>query len=92
MPTCIRLPGRTLWLAALLAFLICSPEQASAQTLSKDEQKCVNTANKNAQKVASAQGKDIAACIKNGAKGKLTGTIEACVTSDPKGKVGKAES
>ena len=46
---------------------------ASAQLL-KEEEKCVNTANKNAQKIASAQGKDISSCIKDGAKGKLTGT------------------
>ena len=64
---------------------------ASAQLL-KEEQKCVNTANKNAQKIASAQGKDISSCIKDGAKGKLIGSIEACTTSDPKGKVAKAKT
>ena len=52
----------------------------------------MNTANKNAQKIASAQGKEISSCIKDGAKGKLTGTIETCTTSDPKGKVAKAKT
>ena len=60
--------------------------------LTKGEQKCVNTSNKNAQKIASAQGKDISSCIKDGAKGKLTGTIGACTTSDLKGKVAKAKT
>jgi hypothetical protein len=57
---------------------------------SADDAKCVNTANKNAAKVAKAQGKDIAKCLKDGGGGKLTGTIEECITSDPKGKVKKA--
>jgi hypothetical protein len=59
-------------------------------TAGADEAKCVNTVNKNAAKVAKAQGKDNAKCIKDGGGGKLTGTIEACITSDAKGKVGKA--
>ena len=57
---------------------------------SADEAKCVNTVNKWAAKVAKAQAGDIAKCLKDGGGGKLTGTIEACIRSDPKGKVGKA--
>jgi hypothetical protein len=57
---------------------------------SADDAKCVNTVNKNAAKVAKAQSKDNAKCIKDGGGGKLTGTIEDCIVSDPKGKVGKA--
>ena len=55
-----------------------------------DDVKCVNTVNKNAAKVAKAQGKDNAKCLKDGGGGKLTGTIEECLTADSKGKVGKA--
>jgi hypothetical protein len=61
-------------------------------TLNKQDQKCVNSINKGAAKVAKAQAGDNAACIKNGGKGKLTGTVENCITSDPKGKVNKAAS
>jgi hypothetical protein len=58
----------------------------------KDQQLCINELNKNFAKVAKAQGKDIGACIKDGAKGKLGAlTIEACTTADRKGKVGKAK-
>jgi cysteine-rich repeat protein len=60
------------------------------ESLSKEDQKCVNSINKGAAKVARAQGGDNTACIKDGGKGKLTGTIEECITSDPKGKVQKA--
>ena len=89
MPERSRLRTRTTWTALFLALFL-MPGLASAQ-LSKGEAKCVNTTNKGAQKVASAQGKDIAACIKDGAKENLVGTIEACLTSDPKGKVDKAK-
>ena len=75
--------------AALFLALFLLPGLASAQ-LTKEEQKCVNTTNKNAQKLASAQGKDIAACIKDFAKGKET-SAEACSVSDPKGKVKKTK-
>ena len=66
--------------------------QFIATALENDEQKCLNAANKGAAKIVKAQGKDICDCIKNGSKGKLTGTIEDCLTSDPKGKVAKAKS
>jgi hypothetical protein len=75
----------------VLVLSLCTHDLARAQ-LNKGQQKCVNTANKNAQKVASALGKDICGCIKDGAKGKLTGTIEGCTTSDTKGKVDKAKN
>ena len=61
--------------------------------LTKDQQKCVLTINKNVAAVAKAQGKTICDCIKNGAKGKLgEQTIEECLTADDKGKVGKART
>ena len=66
---------------------------AALAEVSGDDQKCINELNKNLAKVASTQGKDICSCIKNGSQGKLGGqTIEVCMTSDNKGKVGKAKS
>jgi hypothetical protein len=62
----------------------------SSGVASADEATCVNTVNKNAAKVAKAQSKDIAKCIKDGGNNKLTGTIEQCITSDRKDKVDKA--
>ncbi len=62
----------------------------SDDPLTKDEQKCVNTSNKNAQKIADAQGKNYNSCIKDFAKGK-NGSADACVAADAKGKVSKAE-
>lgn len=58
----------------------------------KDQQKCINALNKGLEKVAKTQGKDIAACIKNGSKDKLPEgqTIEQCLVADHKGKVDKA--
>jgi hypothetical protein len=63
-----------------------------ASPLSKQDQKCVNSINKGAAKVAKSQGGDTSSCIKNAGKGKLLPgqTIEQCVVSDPKGKVDKA--
>ncbi len=58
----------------------------------KDQQKCIVGLNKNMAKVAKAQGKDICACIKDGSKDKLGGTIEDCTTADAKGKVAKAQA
>ncbi len=51
----------------------------------KDQQRCINALNKNLQKVASRQGKEICECIKDGARGKLTepnNPIENCLTAD----------
>jgi cysteine-rich repeat protein len=61
-----------------------------AEPLDKAQQKCVNSINKGAAKVAKAQGGNNSACIKSGGKGKLTGTIEQCIVPGPKGKVQKA--
>ena len=70
----------------LLAFVILFPGLVSAQ-LSKDDQKCINSVNKSAAQIAGAVSKELCACIKQGAKGKLAVSIEACLTEDPKGKV-----
>ncbi len=63
------------------------------QSLDPAQQRCINTLNKNMRKVASKQGKDICTCIKDGAKGRLSGSnpIETCLSADRKGKVAKAK-
>ncbi len=63
---------------------------ATAQ-LEKQETKCANSINKGAAKVAKAQAGDNSACIKDYGKNKIP-SAEACITSDPKGKVAKAIS
>ncbi len=62
-----RMP--VLWAALFLALLLLLPGLASAQELDKGDVKCVNSINKGASKVSKAQGKALAACIKNGGKG-----------------------
>jgi len=90
MQSASRLRKGIVWTALCLTpFVFAGP--ASAQ-LDKQEQKCANSINKGAAKVAKAQAGDNAACIKNGSKGKLTTSIEACLTGDVKGKVAKAIS
>jgi hypothetical protein len=68
------------------------PQDPNGQ--SKKQQQCINTLNKDFQKVASKQGKEVLTCIKNGSRGRLdpNQTIEECLTADNKGKVGKAMS
>jgi hypothetical protein len=68
-----------------------SHSEVNAQ-LNNEDQKCVDAINKGAGKVAKAQGGDNVACIKNGGQGKLTTSVEDCLTADGKGKVGKAIS
>ncbi|MFP6663921.1 MAG: M12 family metallopeptidase [Deltaproteobacteria bacterium] len=60
-----------------------------AQT--KNQQKCINTMNAFALKVAKLQGKESLGCVKNAGKGKLpTGqTIAECEVADAKGKMAK---
>ena len=66
-----------------------TPAEAHQDT---SQQQCINELNKNLGKVAKTQGKEICACIKDGSKGTLSGTIEACTTADSRGKVARAKS
>jgi len=70
----------------------CQSTTQQSQPQEPDQRKCINELNKNLAKVAKAQGKAICKCISDGSKGKLTGTIEACLTADNGGKVAKAEN
>jgi hypothetical protein len=93
----VLLLGRAFLVAALLVGLstVVPGDAGAAQT--KDEQKCTNAMNKDLQKIASTEGKDINACVKNFAKVKTADlgppgkqTAEECQTNDVKGKVAKA--
>jgi hypothetical protein len=68
-----------------------------ADTVNKDQAKCIDTMNKNLRKLTKTLAKDFRACIKNAGKGKTDklgpgGTAETCLTADVKGKVAKTES
>ncbi len=84
----VDLPNTTEMELALLEEIMVSEEPLP---LVKAEQKCVNTSNKNAQKVADAQGKNYASCIKDFAKGKNP-SADICTAADAKGKFSKAAS
>ena len=88
----IHYPALAFLLIGMCTALLMFSGVASAQELNKDQQKCINALNKNLQKVASKQGKEICTCIKDGSKGKLgSQTIEECLTADNDGKVKKAK-
>ena len=94
----LRMPTLVLTgtLAALLVF-VPGPARAVIDPndlpYDKDSQKCLNELNNKLSKVVKTQGKEICKCIKDGAKGKLSGqTIEDCTTADNKGKIGKAQA
>ncbi len=101
----IRRPQSLLWLALGLLLLLPAGASAEGalnkelallesilgtdEPLNKAEQKCVNTSNKGAQKIADAQGKNYSSCIKDFAKGK-NGSADACAEADSKNKLSKA--
>jgi hypothetical protein len=75
-------------LAAGVLLLVASAARADLP-LNDDEVKCVNALNKRGSKVGKAQNKQNRACVKDAGKGKIPAS-DACLESDPKGKVGKA--
>lgn len=60
--------------------------------LDKDQQACLNAMNKDAAKLATAQGKVNGTCLKDAGKGKLPAgqSADQCLLADAKGKVDKA--
>jgi hypothetical protein len=86
MSTRMTMLRATTALALLLATAATAPAQQS-----KDQQKCLNTVNKDGSLVAKAQGKANVGCVKDAGSGKLVGTAEACLTADAKGKLQKAK-
>lgn len=77
-------------LAVTLLFLFATP--ASAQVQNSDQQKCINALNKAGAKIADAQAKLVASCLKDSLKGKILASQTGdCVSDDVKGKVSKAQ-
>jgi len=70
--------------------IMLSVTTSSVQT--GDQQACLNVMHKDFSKIAKAQASEIAKCAKAGAAGKLSGTIETCMSADPKSKVARAEA
>lgn len=63
----------------------------AASVQNSNQQSCITGINKRMAKVVKTVGKEASTCVKNFAKGKLTGLIEDCVTADLRGKREKAE-
>jgi len=84
---------QTVWVRAMggALLLALAPLTVVAQ-LNGDQQKCVNALNKGAAKIAAAQGKLSASCLKDAGKGKLPSgqSADACLVADAKGKVAGA--
>ncbi len=59
---------------------------------SRDQQACINGLNRDFAKVSKAQSKQVAGCIKSATTGRLTGTVDACMNSDPRSKVARASA
>ena len=86
------LPARSVITAVVAVVSLFAAAPLWAQEQSAAQQACINAVNKGFAKVAKAQRKEIAGCIKRGVKGKLAGgeTIDSCMVADEKGKVAKA--
>ncbi len=74
------------------ALVLVSVLGAWAQLQTSGQQACLNAVNKDGAAVAKTQGKESLACVKGAGKGTLSGTAQACLTADVKGKVAKAKS
>ncbi len=74
---------------AAAALLPAAP--AFGQVQSEDQQKCINTMNKDGSAVAATQAKANLKCLKDAGKGKLIGTAQDCLTADPKGSIAKKQ-
>jgi cysteine-rich repeat protein len=68
----------------------CSLEDEVCGVQSGLQRDCINSLNKSLANVARAQGREILTCMRLGARGKLTGTIEACLSADSNGRMSRA--
>lgn len=84
--------GRVTLACTLLVLLGLLPGGVEAQVADRDEQRCINTLNKGLERVNGAQGRDAERCVRDAARDRLTGTVDACVVADALGKVSDAES
>ncbi len=88
----VPLRGLVFLTAGLLAaiFLLAS-DQASAQQIPEDEQKCIVELNKGFAKVVKAQFRENVKCVKLAGWGRVA-SAELCLTADSRGRVAKAKS
>ena len=85
-----RLTAALSYMTALgLVALIAVPDVAQAQ-LTKQEQKCIGALTKDGGKLSKSESKLQQKCLKDAANGKLTGTADACVDDDERGKIAKS--
>ncbi len=73
-----------------MATFIAAPTTGHAQ-LTKQEQKCIGALTKDGGKLSKNESKLQQKCMKDAAGGKLTGTADACVDDDERGKIAKSE-
>jgi len=80
-------------IATVVAALALTAGYVTAQQL-PSQKNCINRMNKAGSKVAKAQGKSVAACLKDAGRGNLPPgqDAQACLTADAKGRVAKAKS
>src|SRR4029453_2140607 len=76
-------------IATVVFLLFASGSEAAVQT--KEEQKCINTFNKDVAGWSKAFNANATKCIKDGTKGKVL-DAQSCVEGDPQGKEAKAET
>jgi len=83
---------RILVLSIALATVVVSAGPSFAQVQSARQQACILALNSAGAKLSAAVGKEVAGCISDKAKGKLTPgqSVDQCVEADRKGKVAKA--
>lgn len=81
----------TLRAAAAVALVLALAASAAAQQ-SKDQQRCLNTVNKDGTLVTKARGKANVGCVKDAGLGKLGGTAQTCVTGLSSAKVEKSKA
>jgi hypothetical protein len=74
---------------AVAVFAVLVGSAAFGQAQSSNQQKCINTLNKDTAKVAATQGKNDSGCVKSATKGSPSAT---CVPSDGSGKVAAVEA
>src|SRR5678815_473827 len=79
--------NRTISWCALLSALLWAG--AALGQLDSDQQKCLNSLNKDVAKLAAAQGKENSGCLKRATHGTLESgqTADACLLADGKGKI-----
>jgi hypothetical protein len=81
--------ARTYGALAVALFVLMLGSAAFGQAQNKDQQKCINTLNKDTGKVAATQGKNNSGCVKSATKGSPSAT---CVPMDGSGKVAPTET